>query len=123
MIRFITDTTIRIDDFSAAGSALDSIKADPMSGWLSVSTDANELAQIYQAANKIKSDSKYLICIGIGGSYLGHKAIIDMLVNRSNTKVVYAGNNISSYELEKLFAEIGTADFSVNVISKSGTTT
>jgi len=123
MIRFITDTTIRIDDFSAAGSALDSIKADPMSGWLSVPTDANELAQIYQAANKIKSDSKYLICVGIGGSYLGHKAIIDMLGNRSNTKVVYAGNNISSYELEKLFAEIGTADFSVNVISKSGTTT
>jgi glucose-6-phosphate isomerase len=46
-----------------------------------------------------------------------------MLGNRSGTKVVYAGNNISSFELEKLFAEIGTADFSVNVISKSGTTT
>ena len=46
-----------LDDFSAARSALDSIKADPMSGWLSVPTDANELAQIYQAANKIKSDS------------------------------------------------------------------
>ena len=123
MIRFLTDTTIRIDDFSSAKLALDAVKADPMSGWLSVPVDENELAQIYQAANKIRNDSKFLICIGIGGSYLGHKAIIDMLGNRSSTKVVYAGNNISSYELEKLFAEIGTADFSLNVISKSGTTT
>lgn len=123
MIRFLTDTTIRIDDFSPAKSALDSIRSDKMSGWLNVPVDSNELAQIYQAANKIRNDSKYLICIGIGGSYLGHKAVIDMLGNRSNTKVVYAGNNLSSHELEKLFAEIGTADFSVNVISKSGTTT
>ncbi len=123
MIRFLTDTTIRIDDYSPAKTALDSIKANPMAGWLTVPVDQNELAMIYQAANKIKNDSKYLVCIGIGGSYLGHKAIIDMLGNRSATKVVYAGNNISSHELEKLFAEIGTSDFSVNVISKSGTTT
>ena len=123
MIRFITDTTIHIDDFSIAKHALESIKNDSMSGWLNVPSDTNELAQIYQAANKIKNDSKYLICIGIGGSYLGHKAVIDMLGNRSGTKVVYAGNNISSHELENLFAEIGTSDFSVNVISKSGTTT
>lgn len=123
MIRFITDTTIHIDDFSPALRAIESIKTDPMAGWLTVPVDNEELARIYQAANKIRNDSKYLICVGIGGSYLGHKAIIDMLGNRSNTKVVYAGNNISSYELEKLFAEIGTADFSVNVISKSGTTT
>lgn len=123
MIRFLTDTTIHIDDYSAAEHALASIKTDPMAGWLNVPVDTTELASIYQAANKIKNDSKFLICIGIGGSYLGHKAIIDMLGNRSNTKVVYAGNNISSHELEKLFAEIGTADFSINVISKSGTTT
>ena len=123
MIKLITDTTIRIDDFSPAKMALESIKSDPMAGWLTVPVDQNELALIYQAANKIRSNSKFLICIGIGGSYLGHKAIIDMLGNRSDTKVVYAGNNISSHELEKLFAEIGTADFSVNVISKSGTTT
>ena len=123
MIRFLTDTTIIIDDYSPAQRAIETIKKDPMAGWLTVPVNPNELAQIYQAANKIKNDSKYLVCIGIGGSYLGHKAIIDMLGNRSNTKIVYAGNNISSYELEKLFAEIGTADFSVNVISKSGTTT
>lgn len=123
MIRFITDTTIHIDDFSPAKAALDSIKTNPMAGWLTVPVSQNELALIKQAAAKIRNDSKFLVCVGIGGSYLGHKAIIDMLGNRSNTKVVYAGNNISSHELEKLFAEIGTADFSVNVISKSGTTT
>ena len=123
MIRFLTDTTIIIDDYSPAQRAIETIKTDPMAGWLTVPTNQDELALIYQAANKIRNDSKYLVCIGIGGSYLGHKAIIDMLGNRSSTKVVYAGNNISSYELEKLFAEIGTADFSINVISKSGTTT
>lgn len=123
MIKFLTDTTIRIDDYSAAKQAIGSIKASSMSGWLNVPVSQEELAQIYQAANKIKNDSKFLICIGIGGSYLGHKAIIDMLGNRSNTEVVYAGNNLSSYELEKLFTKIGTSDFSVNVISKSGTTT
>lgn len=123
MIKFITDTTLRIDDFSPAKSALDNIKNDPMAGWLTVPSDATEIANIRTAAAKIRNNSAYLICIGIGGSYLGHKAIIDMLGNRSNTKIVYAGNNISSYELEKLFTEIGTSDFSVNVISKSGTTT
>ena len=63
MIRFITDTTIHIDDFSIAKHALESIKNDSMSGWLNVPSDTNELAQIYQAANKIKNDSKYLIKI------------------------------------------------------------
>ena len=123
MIKFITDTTLRIDDFSPAKSALDNIKNDPMAGWLTVPSDATEIANIRTAAAKIRNNSAYLICIGIGGSYLGHKAIIDMLGNHSKTKIVYAGNNISSYELEKLFTEIGTSDFSVNVISKSGTTT
>lgn len=123
MIKFITDNTMRIDDFSPAKLALDSIKNDPMAGWLHVPINETELAQIHQAAKRIRETSKYLICVGIGGSYLGHKAVIDILGNRSDTKVLYAGNNISSHEYEKLFAEIGTADFSVNVISKSGTTT
>ena len=123
MIKVITDPTINVSDYSAAKAALDQIKTDPMAGWLNVPVDPTELQNIKLAAQKIQSDSEYLICIGIGGSYLGHKAIIDMLGNRSKTKIVYAGNSLSSYELEKLFAEIGTKDFSVNIISKSGTTT
>lgn len=123
MIKVITDPTINVSDYSAAKAALDQIKTDPMAGWLSVPIDPTELNNIKLAAQKIQSDSEYLICIGIGGSFLGHKAIIDMLGNRSKTKIVYAGNSLSSYELEKLFAEIGNKSFSINVISKSGTTT
>ena len=123
MIKVITDPTINVSDYSAAKAALDQIKTDPMSGWLNVPVDSTELANIKLAAAKIQSDSEYLICVGIGGSYLGHKAVIDMLGSRSKTKIVYAGNSLSSHELEQLFAEIGTKDFSVNVISKSGTTT
>lgn len=123
MIKVITDPTINVSDYSAAKAALDQIKTDPMAGWLSVPIDLTELNNIKLAAKKIQSDSEYLICIGIGGSFLGHKAIIDMLGNRSKTKIVYAGNSLSSYELEKLFAEIGNKSFSINVISKSGTTT
>ncbi|MBR2589056.1 glucose-6-phosphate isomerase [Candidatus Saccharibacteria bacterium] len=122
MIKFLTDTTLRVDDFSAAESALSEIKSDAMAGWLNVPVDADELARIKQAAIKINSDSGFLICVGIGGSYLGHKAIIDALGNSGKTKVVYAGNNLSSAALDKLFTEIGTSDFSINVISKSGTT-
>ena len=122
MIKFLTDTTLRVDDFSAAESALSEIKSDAMAGWLNVPVDADELARIKQVAIKINSDSGFLICVGIGGSYLGYKAIIDALGNSGKTKVVYAGNNLSSAALDKLFTEIGTSDFSVNVISKSGTT-
>lgn len=123
MIRFLTDTTLHVSDFTPAKTALDEIKQDPMAGWLTVPINADEINKIKQAAQKIQSDSEYLICVGIGGSYLGHKALIDALGNRSRTKVVYAGNSLSSAALETLFAEIGTSDFSVNVISKSGTTT
>lgn len=123
MIRFLTDTTLHVSDFTSAKTAIDEIKQDPMAGWLTVPVNPDELAKIKQAAQKINSDSDYLICVGIGGSYLGHKAMIDALGNRSRTKVVYAGNSLSSAALDRLFTEIGTHDFSVNVISKSGTTT
>ena len=123
MIQFLTDTTLLVSDFTPAKTALDEIKQDPMAGWLTVPVDQTELANIKQAAAKINADSDFLICVGIGGSYLGHKAMIDALGNRSRTKVVYAGNSLSSAALDQLFTEIGTKDFSINVISKSGTTT
>ena len=123
MIKFLTDTTLLVSDFTPAKTALDEIKQDPMAGWLTVPVDQTELINIKQAAAKINADSDYLICVGIGGSYLGHKAMIDALGNRARTKVVYAGNSLSSAALDQLFTEIGTKDFSINVISKSGTTT
>ena len=99
---------------------------DDFGGWLRLphEYDKEEFERIRTAAAKINSDSDYLVCIGIGGSYLGHRAIIEALGGeRGHTKIIYAGNSLSARELESAIARIGDADFSVNVISKSGTTT
>lgn len=99
---------------------------DDFGGWvdLPVNYDKEEFARIKAAAKKINEDSDYLVCIGIGGSYLGHRAVIETLGGqRGRTKIVYAGNSLSPRMLEKAIAEVGNKDFSINVISKSGTTT
>ncbi len=94
-------------------------------GWvdLPVNYDKDEFARIKAAAKKIQDDSEYLVCIGIGGSYLGHRAVIEALGGAKKTKILYAGNSLSPRELQKVQRELGDKDFSVNVISKSGTTT
>lgn len=104
-------------------------------GWidLPVDYDKDEFARIKKAAEKIQSDSEVLVVIGIGGSYLGARAAIEFLrhgfynsVDRSIRKtpeIYYAGNSISGTYLSQLIQTIGDRDFSVNVISKSGTTT
>ncbi|MBQ2660969.1 glucose-6-phosphate isomerase [Candidatus Saccharibacteria bacterium] len=103
---------------------LGEIARDPMGGWLELPRryDMGEFARIKEAAKKINEDSEYLVCVGIGGSYLGHRAIIEALRPKSETKVVYAGNSLSARELEYALDEVGDHDFSINVISKSGTT-
>lgn len=104
-------------------------------GWVDLPTayDKAEFARIKEAAKKIQSDSEVLVVIGIGGSYLGARAAIDFLnhtffnlLNNGDRKapqIFYAGNSISSTYLADLIEVIGDRDFSVNVISKSGTTT
>lgn len=104
-------------------------------GWidLPVNYDKEEFAQIKKAALKIQSDSEVLVVIGIGGSYLGARAAIEFLRHgfynevsttvRKTPEIYYAGNNISSQYLQGLLEVIGDRDFSINVISKSGTTT
>ena len=102
------------------------IGQDDFGGWLDlpVKYDKDEFARIKVAAEQIQSDSDYLICIGIGGSYLGHRAVIEALGGeRGRTKILYAGNSLSARGLEQVIRQIGDADFSINVISKSGTTT
>lgn len=102
------------------------IQQDDFGGWadLPINYDKDEFARIKKAAKRINSDSKYLVCIGIGGSYLGHRAVIEALGGeRNGVKVLYAGNSLSARGLRTVIDEIGDADFSVNVISKSGTTT
>ncbi len=99
---------------------------DDFGGWvdLPVKYDKDEFARIEKAAEKINGDSDVLVCIGIGGSYLGHRAVIEALGGeRGRTKIVYAGNSLSSLALNRALKEIEGKDFSINVISKSGTTT
>ena len=112
-------------DVKLAERLLFEIESDPMGGWFDLPNtfDADELNRIKETAKKIQETSKYLVCIGIGGSYLGHRAIIEALSPSSPTKILYAGNSLSFRELDKVVNEIGDADFSVLVISKSGTTT
>ncbi len=101
-------------------------------GWVELPTnyDKEEFARIKTAAKDISEKSEVFVCIGIGGSYLGAKAVIDSLTStfynykKQNTpQILYAGNNISPTYLNELIELIGDRDFSINVISKSGTTT
>ena len=94
---------------------------------LPVTYDKEEFSEIKKAAEKIRSNSDILIVIGIGGSYLGSKAAIEMLGNHfkveGELEVVFAGHNISSTYMMDLVDYLEGKDFSINVISKSGTTT
>ncbi len=104
-------------------------------GWvdLPVDYDKEEFARIKAAAEKIKEDSEVFIVIGIGGSYLGARAAIEFLRHnfynnlpkevRKTPEIYYCGNNISGTYLANLLDVIGDRDFSLNMISKSGTTT
>ena len=102
-------------------------------GWINlpVNYDRDEFSRIKKAANKIRNDSKVLIVIGIGGSYLGAKAAIEFLnhpfynqlPDKKTPEIYFAGHNMSSDYIKGLIDIIGDRDFSVNVISKSGTTT
>lgn len=104
-------------------------------GWINLpeNYDKEEFERIKKAACKIQNDSDVLIVIGIGGSYLGARAVIEALTNsfynmlpskkRNNPMIVYAGNNLSPNYLNDLLNLIGERDISLNVISKSGTTT
>ena len=99
---------------------------DAFGGWvnLPINYDKTEFSRIKKAAEKINKDSDYLVCVGIGGSYLGHRAVIDALGGeRGRTKILYIGNSLSARSTQRVIEQIGDADFSINVISKSGTTT
>lgn len=104
-------------------------------GWvdLPVGYDKEEFARIKKAAEKIKSDSDVLLVVGIGGSYLGARAAIEFLSHsfynmlpkgkRKTPEIYFAGNSISSKYIQDLQELLDGKDFSVNIISKSGTTT
>lgn len=136
---FITQEEIRSYD-EAAKAAYNKLisgtgEGNDYIGWINLPTDydRDEFDRIIKAADKIKNDSEVLLVIGIGGSYLGARAAIEFLRHsfynsvsekvRKTPEIYYAGNNISSTYIAHLLEVIGDRDFSINMISKSGTTT
>lgn len=110
-------------------------KKDEFCGWLNLPTnyDKKEFEKIKKSAEKIQKDSDILLVIGIGGSYLGARAVIESLTNtfynmqeketRKLPQILYVGNNLSPNYIMDLIDYISDKDISINVISKSGTTT
>ena len=106
---------------------------DEFVGWLHLPTnyDKEEFKRIKKCAEKIQKDSEVFVVIGIGGSYLGARAVIDsltntfynLLPNKKTPQIFFVGNNISPNYMNDLLECIGNKDISINVISKSGTTT
>ena len=126
--------TARQDDLAQAADMLarHNGPGGDFTGWVNLPRDYDkeEFARIKAAAKKIRQQSQVLVVIGIGGSYLGARAVIELLASpnynlkQKNTPDIYfAGNGLSTDALLELIALIGERDFSVNVISKSGTTT
>lgn len=116
-----------IDEKNGAGS--------DFLGWvdLPANYDKEEFARIKKASEKINANSEILVVIGIGGSYLGARAAIDFLSHtfynnldsekRAGAQIFYVGNNISGSYLRDLMDVLEGKDYSINIISKSGTTT
>ena len=124
-------------DTAACKAAIDTLvngtgAGNDFTGWVDLpeNYDRAEFARIQAAAKKIQANSKALVVIGIGGSYLGARAVIELLKSpnynvlpKDTPDIYFAGNGISGEALSELLTLIGDRDFSVNVISKSGTTT
>ncbi len=124
MASAVEDAHQKINDKSGEGS--------DFLGWvdLPVNYDKEEFERIKVAAEKIKNDSKALVVIGIGGSYLGARAAIEFctsqnynLISKDTPNIYFSGNSISGNALSELVDMVKDVDFSINVISKSGTTT
>jgi glucose-6-phosphate isomerase len=127
-IQYISDDIRKAHNYLHQGTG----QGNDFLGWvdLPVKYDKQEYENIQKAAEKIRSDSDILVVIGIGGSYLGAKAAIHMLTHsfshlqkNSSPQVLFAGNHISSTYLSELLEVLEGKEVSLNVISKSGTTT
>ena len=98
-------------------------------GWITwpSSYDKKEFEKIKKIANKVKKDSQVLIVIGIGGSYLGARAVIESLTNKfkrdDSVEILYVGNNLNANYINEIIDYVSDKDISINVISKSGKTT
>ena len=136
---FITETELKMIESIAENAKAELLNktgaGNDFLGWidLPVNYDKDEFKRIQTAAKKIKQDSEVLLVIGIGGSYLGARAAIEFLRHsfynsvskeiRKTPEIYFVGNNISSTYISHLIEVVGDRDFSINIISKSGTTT
>ncbi len=107
-------------------------RGNDYTGWVNLPRDYDkeEYARIKAAAKKIQSDSKALVVIGIGGSYLGARSAIELLcsnnynlIKKNTPNIYFAGSGLSGDAMQEIVDLLGDDDFSINVISKSGTTT
>jgi len=120
--------TAELNNAEHMASVLDSGtgKGNDFLGWLGlpVTIDKSELKHIKQCGKRIQGQAEYLINIGIGGSYLGARAVDDALyLGDGGTKLLYAGNGLSGTEMTRLLDLLKDKEFALNVVSKSGTTT
>lgn len=99
-------------------------------GWVNLPTEAlKQVKEINELAKEIRENAEVLVSVGIGGSYLGARAVIEALSNpfskasKGNTQVIYAGHNMNGEYFKHLLDYLEDKDFYINVISKSGTTT
>lgn len=116
-------------DYAAAGLAHRALlegtwAGAEFTGWRNLPrrVQAEELKQIVSASERIRDNSEVLVVVGIGGSYLGARAGIELLKPRNGVEILFAGNSLSPDDLNDKLDYLGDRDFSVNVISKSGTT-
>ena len=137
--KFVSETEIEMIKTSAEAAKNQLLNrngaGNDFLGWidLPVNYDKEEFARIQKASAKIQKDSEVLLVIGIGGSYLGARAAIEFLRHgfynsvskeiRKTPEIYFCGNNISSNYMNQLKEVVGDRDFSINIISKSGTTT
>ena len=125
---FITESEVQAIDTI---KPLEEIKSLYENGWTKVPSDYNEelAGKVKGIAEKIQRESEVLVVLGIGGSYLGARAAIEYIISpnynmlpKKTPDILFAGNNVSGEYLEQLIELIGDRDFSVNVVSKSGST-
>ena len=111
-----------------AGFKTDKAKEEEPIGWIELPTQFNkkEYEKIKKISSKIKKDSDVLIVIGIGGSYLGARAIIEALTDKykkdMRTEVIYVGNNLNADYINEILDYVSDKEISLNIISKSGKT-
>ena len=130
MIKFDFDSMVSVDKdifnelMTKKGEVYNKFDSAYMTGWTKRISD-EEVENIIRVVNDVKEYSKCLVVVGIGGSFLGSYAVKDMLDSYFNSKqfpVIYAGTTLSSKYMDELLEYLRDVDFSVNVISKSGTT-